>query len=86
MLFDLKGGRLFCEDCFGQRELHDVEMLDTKLLHYVRFIALTDMQKLFNLGIQKEYLTLLSNITERYTEIQLDKHFATLDFYKSMTV
>ncbi len=84
MQFDLKGGRLYCENCFGSRDLHDVEILDEKLLHYVRFIALTDMQKLFNLNVPKEYLPLISQITERYAEIQLDRHFLTLDFYKSL--
>ena len=86
MQFDLKGGRLFCEDCFGARDLRDVEVLDEKLLHYIRFIALTDMQKLFNLNVPKEYLVMLSNITERYSEIQLDKHFSTLDFFRSMQI
>lgn len=84
MQFDLRGGRLYCENCFGSRDLHDVEVLDEKLLHYVRFIALTDMQKLFNLNVPKEYLPLISQITERYAEIQLDRHFLTLDFYKSL--
>lgn len=84
MQFDLRGGRLYCENCFGSRDLHDVEVLDEKLLHYVRFIALTDMQKLFNLNVPKEYLPLISQITERYAEIQLDRHFPTLDFYKSL--
>ena len=84
MQFDLKGGRLYCENCFGSRDLHDVEILDENLLHYVRFIALTDMQKLFNLNVPKEYLPLISQITERYAEIQLDRHFSTLDFYKSL--
>ena len=86
MQFDLKGGRLFCEECVGSRNLKDVEILDSKLLHYIRFIALTDMKMLFNLNVPKEYLLPLSNITERYAEIQLDKHFSTLDFYKSMTI
>ena len=84
MHFDLKGGRLFCEECVGSRNLKDVEILDSKLLHYIRFIALTDTKMLFNLNVPKEYLSPLSNITERYAEIQLDKHFSTLDFYKSM--
>lgn len=84
MQFDLKGGRLFCESCFGARDLHDVEILDERLLHSIRYIALTDMQKLFSLNLTEEYLLPLSNITERYAEIQLDKHFHTLDFYKSL--
>lgn len=85
MLFDLKGGRLYCEDCFGSRDLHGVELLDEKLLHFIRHIALTDMSRLFSLSAKKEYLLNLSNITERYVEIQLGKHFSTLDFFKSLT-
>ncbi len=84
MLFDLKGGRLYCENCFGNRDLHGVEMLPEKLLHYIRFLALTDMQKLFNLRADRDYLPHLSNITESYAEIQLGRHFPTLDFYKSL--
>ncbi len=82
--FDLRGGRLYCENCFGSRDMTDVEYLDEKLLHAIRFIALTDMQKLFSLVLPKEYLLPLTNITERYAEIQLDRHFPTLDFYKSL--
>ncbi len=84
MLFDLRGGRLYCENCFGNRDLHGVEMLTERLLHYIRFIALTDMQKLFNLSVSKEYLPHLSRITESYAEIQLGRHFQTLDFYKTV--
>lgn len=84
MQFDLKGGRLFCEDCFGNRDLTDVEVVDERLLHSIRYIALTDMEKLFNLLVPKEYLMPLTLITERYAEIQLDRHFQTLDFYKSL--
>lgn len=83
-LFDLRGGKLYCENCFGNRDLYDVEPLDGRLLHYIRYIALTDMKKLFSLKVPREYLLPLTNITERYSEIQLDKHFQTLDFYKSM--
>ncbi len=85
MQFDLRGGRLFCEMCFGTRDMTDVVPLDMRLLHYLRYIALTDMQKLFNLNIAREYLVPLTNITERYAEIQLDRRFATLDFFKSLT-
>lgn len=84
MQFDLRGGRLFCELCFGNRSLTDVEPVDMRLLHSIRYIALTDMQKLFNLSVPKEYLVPLNRITERYAEIQLDRHFPTLDFYKSI--
>ena len=83
MQFDLRGGRLFCESCIGPRDLKDFFALDERLLHYIRFIALTDMKQLFNLNVSREYYGILNEITERYCEIQLDRHFKTLDFYKT---
>ena len=44
MQFDLRGGRLFCEDCIGPRDLAEYDVLDERLLHYIRFIALTEME------------------------------------------
>ena len=84
MQFDLKNGRLYCQSCFGGRSLENVELLDERLLHFIRFIALSDMQKIFNLTVPRDYLKLLSGICERYAEIQLGRHFKTLDFFKSL--
>ncbi len=84
MQFDLRGGRLFCEDCVGNRSLEEMEPLDAYLLHCLRFIALTDMKQLFGLKARKEYLGTLCRITERFCTIQLGRRFPTLEFYKSI--
>ena len=85
MQFDLKYGKLYCENCCGARDLRNFEVLDPILLHAVRYIALTDMERLFSFKLSDEYMPLLANITERYVRIQLDKRFQTLDFYKILT-
>lgn len=84
MQFDLGEGRIYCEDCCGSKNLRNCEVVDGALLHSLRFIALSDMSKIFNFTLNNDHLIQLSNITERYVEIQLDKHFKTLDFYKSL--
>lgn len=84
MQFDLSEGRIYCEDCCGPRDLRQCEIVDSTLLHALRFIALSDMSRIFSFRISDDYLPLLSNITERYVRIQLDKRFPTLDFYKSL--
>ena len=84
MQFDLRGGKLFCEECVGTRNLKNCYALDLNLLHYLRFIALTDMEKLFNFSVRQDYLHALSEITESYCEIQLGRHFSSLDFFKTL--
>ena len=85
MQFDLKGGRLYCENCCGARDLRTFEVIDETLLHAIRYIALTDMERLFSFKLSPDYLEMLMVITERYVKLQLDKRFATLDFYKTIT-
>ena len=85
MQFDLKGGRLYCENCCGARDLRTFEVIDDTLLHAIRYIALTDMERLFSFKLSPDYLEMLMVITERYVKLQLDKRFATLDFYKTIT-
>lgn len=85
MQFDLSEGRLYCENCCGARDLSVCEIVDMTLLHAIRYIALSDMSKIFSFKISDVYMPYLSNITERYAAIQLDKRFSTLDFYKSIT-
>ncbi len=85
MQFDLKGGRIYCENCCGSRDLRTFEVIDETLLHAIRYIALTDMERLFSFRLSSDYLEMLNVITERYVKLQLDKRFATLDFYKTIT-
>lgn len=84
MQFDLSEGRIYCESCCGSKDLRSCEILDSVLLHALRFIALSDMSKIFSFTLSTDHLIQLSNITERYAETQLDKHFKTLDFYKTL--
>lgn len=85
MQFDLFEGRLYCEDCCGSRDLKYCEPIDATILHALRFIALSDMSKIFSFKLSDDYQQILSEITEKYVRIQLDKRFNTLEFYKSLS-
>ncbi len=84
MQFDLRHGKIYCEKCMKNNDLQDFAMLDLTLLHAVRFIALTDMERLFSFKLKDEYSFMLNEITERYSHIQLGRNFQTLDFYKTI--
>lgn len=84
MQFDLSEGRIYCEDCCGKRDLSVCEVINMPLLHAFRYVALSDMSKIFSFKVPDTYLPAFSNITERYVQIQLGKRFQTLDFYKSL--
>ncbi len=81
MQFDLRYGKLYCENCIGKRDLYDFALLDATLLHAVRYIALTDMERLFSFRLSDDYAPNLNDITERYSQMHLGKRFQTLDFY-----
>lgn len=84
MQFDLQDGKLYCETCCGSRDLYNFVLIDDTMLHILRYIALSDLPKLFTFKISDTYLDNLSSITERYVSIQLGKNFKTLDFYRSI--
>lgn len=81
MEFDLRHGKIYCTDCMHTNDRHDFAILDKPLLHAIRYIALTDMEKLFSFRIDSEYQPFLNDITERYSKMHLGKQFQTLDFY-----
>lgn len=83
MVFDMAEGRLYCSRCCSKRDMTRCAILDGVLLHALRFIALSDMERIFSFRISKKHLEELSLITERYANIQLGRSFKTLEFYKS---
>lgn len=84
MQFDLQGGKLYCESCCGPRDLYNYVLIDESMLHILRYIALSELPKLFCFKISDAYIDILSSITERYVSVQLGKSFKTLDFYRSI--
>ena len=80
---DLSGGALLCKNCTAS----GIRIpLDATVLDALRYIVYCDPKKLFGFSAGKESLDRLSSLTEAYLTTQLERGFATLDFYKSLLI
>ena len=60
--------------------------ITTSVLEAMRYICLCDPRKLLSFHIGEDSLERLSNLSEAYLTTQLERGFATLDFYKSFLI
>ncbi len=76
MFFDTTNGNIFCESCgkFGMK-------VPVSVISAIRYIVLSDRQKIFNFNLNETNLNALSDLTEKYTLSVLQRRFKTLDFY-----
>lgn len=76
MFFDTSNGNIFCESCgkFGMK-------VPVSVISAVRYIVLSDRQKIFNFNLNEANLNTLSDLTEKYALSVLQRRFRTLDFY-----
>lgn len=82
MYFKIKKGILFCENCYNRAG--DAVELNESLLHIIRYICLSDFEKLWSFKASAELETKLGMITESYLLSHLDRDFKTLSFYREM--
>lgn len=82
MYFDIEHGLLYCENCISSSALF---ALDIGLIRALRHIAFSDFEKIYSFKMEKEALSDLSYITEKYVLARLNRNFKTLDFYKDIT-
>ena len=52
------------------------------MLYIIRYIALTDYDRLFNFKINEKYQKKLTGFTERFVKYNFKDNFDTLDFYR----
>lgn len=76
MFFDTSDGNIFCSEC--GKTGHKVPM---SVISAIRYIVLSDRQKIFNFNLNEESLLSLSDVTEKYVTSILQRKFRTLDFY-----
>ena len=84
MYFDFLRNNLTCQECHlkNQAENPHCFVLDKTLLYIVRFIALTDYNRLFAFRISPKYLDKLTEFTEKFLSYHTKGKFKTLEFYK----
>lgn len=82
--FNITQGALQCAACSTGG---DIRMpLACATLRAMRYITSCDAKKLFSFTLSDEGLRQLSDISESYLCIRLERGFATLDFYKSLFI
>lgn len=82
MHYNYKSGLLECDNCcYNPESIFDIR-LDKALLYIVRYIALTDYNKLFSFKINEKYQQKLTEFTERFVKYNFKEYFDTLDFYR----
>lgn len=83
--FDLSGGTLLCDKCQGQN-VGIRHPIATGTLDAMWYIVTCDSKRLFGFTLGNQNLQQLSGIAEAYLITQLERGFATLDFYKSLLI
>lgn len=82
--FCLKDGYILCGNCSGSLPKECV-LISAGLLTALEYILCADNSKIFSFQMPDEALKQLSIITERYINVQLEHHFATLEFLKTIS-
>lgn len=82
MYFKIRKGTIFCENCYNRAG--DAVAINSSVLHAIRYICLTDIEKLWSFKLSEEAQNTLSYITENYLLSHTERHFKTLDFYKEL--
>ena len=83
--FDISEGMLECTRCRGMGG--GIRMpVNPTILEAMRYICLCEPKKLLSFSIGPENMKALASLTEAYLTTQLERGFATLDFYKSLFI
>lgn len=85
-LLDLSGGHLECSKCRNYDSKGIRMPVSSGALEAMRYICLCEAKKIFSFTIPSHTASELSQITESYLVTQLERGFATLDFYKSLQI
>ena len=81
--FDISQGMLECRAC--RTSGGGIRMpVNPAILEAMRYICLCEPRKLLSFHIGPENMKALASLTEAYLTTQLERGFATLDFYKSL--
>lgn len=84
MRFDFNDNKLYCNECCVTNE-HSVQAeIDKTLLYIIRYIALSEFEKLFYFKVSSRYLSRLTKFTESFVAYNLKSRFKTLEYYKNI--
>ena len=85
--FDVSEGKLECVSCGRYSTGDGLRMpISAGILACMRYICTCDRKQLFGFRASKDTFRHLSEITECYLSVQLERSFSALDFYKTLTI
>ena len=83
--FDISEGLLECQNC--RTVGGGIRMpVTAAMLEVMRYVCLCEQKRILSFKIDQGNLEKLCNLTEAYLTTQLERGFATLDFYKSLLI
>ena len=81
-IFDLAGGRILCGDCARAMKVSG-EALCRDSLAALRHIISAELKRVFSFTLTDEQARRrLTRVCERYVQVQLDRGFGALEYYK----
>ncbi len=84
-MYFLLSGQIFCKECFEKKPLPQGIKISQSLALALRHLVFAEDIKLFSFSLSESSLKLLSDITEEYLSRKVEKNFATLQFYKTIS-
>jgi len=82
--FDLLSGNLKCVKCKPKIINTHIIELNVTLLKSIIHVITSDLKQVFSFKIKESTAKNLSYVSENFLLVHIDKHFGTLDFYKTM--
>ena len=84
-MYFLLSGQIFCKECFEKSPLPQGIRISKSLALALRHLVFAEDKKLFSFSLSEGSLKLLSDITEEYLSRKVERNFATLQFYKTVS-
>ncbi len=84
-MYFLLSGQIFCKECFEKSPLPQGVRISKSVALALRHLVFSEDKKLFSFSLSESSLKLLSDITEEYLSRKVERSFATLQFYKTIS-
>lgn len=84
-VFDIDNAKIFCLECNNATSSYLVGLSKSEL-SVMQHIVNSDFSNVFSFTASDSVLSNVSSITEKYVERRTERHFKTLDYFKSVRI
>lgn len=87
-VFLLDKGMFFCDECLDKvtYDRSKAVKIPKVILHTLRYICLSDMDKIFSFKLSEKCEEILGKLSEDYMYERLQRNFSSLEFYKTINI